>query len=81
MKPSEAQGKRQKPLNCFQTVATSFPQSLTTSHGKEGVNGSSPLEGFGKSLQMNRFCASVSRVATFRVSVSTERPRLAAGAS
>jgi hypothetical protein len=41
-------------------------------HGKEGVNGSSPLEGFTKFLLIDSFCLRVRR--RFWVSTSTERP-------
>jgi len=47
--------------------------------GKEGVDGSSPSEGFEKFLQFSSFCLRIGL--RLGVPASTERPRLAADAS
>ena len=51
-------------------------QSLAND-GKEGVDGSSPSEGFKKSLQIGSFCLPVRR--RLRVAASTERPPASTG--
>src|SRR6266851_4575859 len=48
-------------------------------HGKEGVDGSSPSEGFAKFLLISSFCCCGWR--RFYASTSTERPPPAANAS
>jgi hypothetical protein len=47
-------------------------------NGKEGVDGSSPSEGFAKFLQVSSFCLPVRR--RFSASTSTERPPISRGA-
>jgi hypothetical protein len=68
--------------NRWQTVANGSPpktaqtRRLATGgnprHGKEGVNGSSPLEGFTKSLQISSFWLGTGPPSG--VPASTERP-------
>jgi hypothetical protein len=68
-----------KRLKKAKTVAVGCDQLPEAFHGKEGVDGSSPSEGFEKSLLFSSFCLRTGR--RLGVPASTERPRLAANAS
>src|SRR2546430_16042823 len=49
-----ARGTPENGLNYRQTVATGWHRLLVGSHGKEGVNGSGPFEGFRVSAAFSR---------------------------
>jgi hypothetical protein len=49
-------GLPQKRLEQAKTVAMGCDRLPIGAHGKEGVDGSSPSEGFAISLQINCFC-------------------------
>jgi hypothetical protein len=78
-------GAFMEPRGCnrWQSLATRLPlETAKTSEircdwpppdGKEGVDGSSPSEGFAKCLLINFFCLPAGR--RLRLSASTERPR------
>ena len=68
--------KGRKWLDLARTVATGCHQLPFESHGKEGVDGSSPSEGFAKFLLISFFRRLMSRQK--RGAPSTERPRAAA---
>jgi hypothetical protein len=65
---SDTLGSAKNEPKSLPSVATSYPND-----GKEGVIGSSPIEGFAKSLLINSFCLPAGR--RLRPSASTERPR------
>jgi hypothetical protein len=74
-----ARGTPENGLNYGPTVATGCHRLPFGSHGKEGVDGSSPSEGFAKFLLISSFCLPGRR--RVRISASTERPPCPAIAS
>jgi hypothetical protein len=65
-------GSARKRLRQAKTVATGCDRLPIGAHGKEGVDGSSPSEGFAISVQISCFWLHWRRSIT--VSTSTERP-------
>ena len=52
-----ANGKAEETAQIGETVAVGCDRLPIGAHGKEGVDGSSPSEGFAKCLQMEIWCA------------------------
>src|SRR5215207_9069679 len=75
-KPSTARAYEKSPW--YPVPAALLAQLVEHLHGKEGVDGSSPSEGFAKFLLISSFCPDCWR--RVRASVSTERPPTASNA-
>jgi hypothetical protein len=69
-----ANGTRPKAAQLAKTVAVGCNRLPITAHGKEGVDGSSPSEGFAVQPAISAF--QLSALTLVDVSASTQRPRV-----